>query len=240
MTAPRAQPDAPTGPLDTALAVETPEGVALELRPAGVLPRAIAWLIDSLIRAAVYVALAPLVPVLGGSGAGLFLLVAFALEWFYPVIFEVWRGGATPGKSALGLVVVSDDGTPVSLRDSLTRNFLRWIDFLPMTYAAGVATMMCHPGFKRLGDLAAGTLVVFDDRAKSAAHRLPGVAPVHHPVPLELDEQRALIAFAERAPGLNAARARELALEAGVLVERAEDPVERLFGMAAWYTGRRE
>ncbi len=58
---------------------------------------------------------------LGDLGLGIYLLLFFSLLWFYPVAFEVWRRGATPGKSALGLQVVHDDGTPVGLPASLLR-----------------------------------------------------------------------------------------------------------------------
>ena len=102
-------------PLDSIVRVETPEGVELELRTAGPLPRAFAWLIDISIRGAIHLFLFAVLLTLDRLGYGLFLITLFALEWFYPVLFEVYFGGATPGKRAMGLQVLHDDGTPVAL-----------------------------------------------------------------------------------------------------------------------------
>ena len=102
-----------SNPIDTLRVLETPEGVDLSLHLAGPVPRAAAFVLDLLVRTAVYLALAPLLA-LAGVGTGLLLLALFLLEWFYPVFFELARG-ATPGKRALGLLVVHDDGTPVSV-----------------------------------------------------------------------------------------------------------------------------
>ena len=87
--------------LDSVRDVETPEGVHLRLRPAGPVPRAYAWVLDFLIRAAAYIFLAIFLPGLGDFGGGLLLIAIFLLEWFYPVLFEVYRDGQTPGKRAV-------------------------------------------------------------------------------------------------------------------------------------------
>ena len=142
--------------LDTLRRVPTPEGFELTLRLAGPVPRALAYAIDIAIRAAIYLALSMSLPALVGGGTGLMLIAAFLLEWFYPVAFEVWWGGATPGKRAFGLAVLSDNGTPVTFGASVTRNLLRAVDFLPMLYAFGLVSMLVSRDFKRLGDLAAG------------------------------------------------------------------------------------
>ena len=99
---------------------------------------------------------------LAGLGQGLMLLGFFLLEWFYPVFFEL-RSGATPGKRAMGLRVVHDDGTPVGAVASVIRNLLRVADFLPLFYAAGLVSCLVDRDFRRLGDLAAGTLVVHSE-----------------------------------------------------------------------------
>ena len=75
---------------------------------------------------------------LGKFGWGLFLILWFALEWLYPTVFEVYFGGATPGKKSLGLIVLHDDGTPVQLAASFTRNLLRAVDFFPALYGMGL------------------------------------------------------------------------------------------------------
>jgi uncharacterized RDD family membrane protein YckC len=225
--------------IDTYRAIETPEGVELRLRVAGPPARAAAWGIDMVLRTFVVAVLAVPLAALGRAGVGILLLVLFVGEWFYPVLFEVWAGGATPGKKLVGLTVVHDDGTPVGWSASLIRNLLRVADFLPAAYGFGIATMLVHPEFKRLGDLAAGTVVVYEERSEWALRTVDAL-PEPPPVPLDPDEQRAVIAFAERMPLWGRARAAELASLAAPLVGvRGRPAVDRLAGIASWLVGRR-
>jgi uncharacterized RDD family membrane protein YckC len=224
--------------LDTIRTVETPEGVALALRVAGPVPRSLAWAIDQTIRLLAYAA-ASLVLVAGDLGVGIYFLFLFVAEWFYPVLFEVLRRGQTPGKALLGLAVVNDDGTPVGWTASILRNLLRVADFLPFAYLIGLVAMVLDHDFKRLGDLAAGTVVVYREMPRPQAELAP-VAPVALPVPLTLEEQRAVIDFAERSPRWSEDRSAELA----EIVEPfaggpARAAVVRLQGMALWLLGRR-
>ncbi len=229
-------------PLDAVHRVETPEGVRLALRPAGPVARGLAWGIDVSVRGSAYTAVAfALFPVLGARIAGpLFMLAIFAIEWGYPVLFEVLRAGQTPGKQAVGLRVVHDDGTPVSWASSILRNLLLLADVMPGTYLAALASMLASPEFRRLGDRAAGTLVVHaGDAAAAAGAGVPADAqPQAPPFALDVDEQRAVIAFAERAARLSPERADELAALAAPLAGR-EPPRERLLRIAAWLVGRR-
>ena len=224
--------------LDTLRAVQTPEGIDLHLPAAGLMPRAMAWLIDALIRGAVYIVLA-IVLRFGKTGAGLFLLATFIMEWFYPVLFEVLRQGQTPGKRAYGIAVINDDGTPVNWSASLIRNLLRVVDFLPVMYVFGVISIFLNRDFKRLGDLAAGTLVVYQETSSITA-TTPEAESIRPPFPLNLDEQQAIIAFAERAETLTIERSHELAQLTGPLLEGSTHPVQRLYGMAKWLTGARK
>jgi len=228
-----------SGRLAASVAIETPEGVALELRVAGPAVRALAWAIDSSIRTAGSLGALFVLSFLGAAGWGVFLLLTFASEWLYPVLFEVYGRGRTPGKAALGLEVLRDDGMPLGWSESLLRNLLRAADFLPGTYLLGLAVTLCHPQFKRLGDLAAGTLVVHRDPQRSRVPLLPDARPQPTALPLALDEQRAVIAFAQRVPELTDERARELAALAVPLVSGAADPLQLLLGHAAWLVGRR-
>ena len=98
---------------------------------------------------------------LGRAGWGVMLLTAFFVEWMLPAWFEAVWGGQTPGKRLFGLAVLNDDGTPVRWPGALTRNLLRAVDFLPLLYGIGLVTMLINRDFKRLGDLAAGTVVVY-------------------------------------------------------------------------------
>ncbi|RZK99577.1 MAG: RDD family protein, partial [Rubrivivax sp.] len=147
--------------LDTLYTAETPEGIALSLRPAGVMSRSWAYLIDAGIRLLIFFFAALLARPLGGVGSAFLMVLYFALEWFYPVVFELTKTGATPGKRMMGLQVVMDSGLPVTPAASVTRNLLRAADFLPLAYAAAMLSMLTRRDFKRLGDLAAGTLVVY-------------------------------------------------------------------------------
>ncbi len=225
--------------LDTYRSVETPEGVELGLRVAGPAVRAYAWAIDTLIRLAVYVALAIPLAFLGQVGVGLYFLAIFLMEWFYPVYFEVTRGGATPGKRRLGLRVLHDDGTPVSWSSSIIRNLLRFADFLPAAYGFGLASMLVSRDFKRLGDLAAGTLVVHRI-ADELPVSVPEAPPARPPVPLAPTEQRAVLEFAARQKTWSEQRIAELATLARPLTGKTGYAGHAaLLGIANWLLGRR-
>lgn len=219
--------------IDTLCAVETPEGVELEFSPAGAVPRALAWIVDAGIRCALYLALASALHGLGRVGLGLTLLGLFLLEWFYPVGFEVLAGGQTPGKKLLGLRVLRADGAPVGWSRSTVRSLLAFADFLPFGFAAGLAAMLLGRRCQRLGDLAAGTLVVHVEPLQAHQTAQGGAEALAPPFPLTLPEQRAIMGFAERAPGLTLERARELAdLLEPLTGARGDEGVRRLNAMA--------
>ncbi len=219
--------------LDTTRAHETPEGVELDLRLAGPVVRACAWAIDAAIRAVMYLVIGYAFSLLGGLGLSLMLIGFFLIEWFYPVFFEV-RSGQTPGKRAMGIQVVHDNGTPVGWSASLLRNLLRSVDFLPLLYSVGLITMLINKEFRRLGDLAAGTLVTYRDRAGEDP-QLPPATALTPPAGLDVDEQFLLLLFAERSHRLSTARRAELAdvLE-GLTGRRGEEGVQALWGYARW------
>lgn len=226
--------------LDTVRSVATPEGVELNLRLAGPVSRAYAWLIDLFLRLSGMLVLWLLLIPLGHLGQGVWLIVWFCVEWLYPVAFEIWASGATPGKKLMGLRVVNDDGTPVSRWASLTRNLLRAVDFLPVLYGLGFVAMVVNRDFKRLGDVVAGTVVVYVEppREASAVPRAPPLAPR---APLTLDESRAVLEFAERVATLTPQRAEELAAIPAHLTGTAEGVLarERLVQLANHLIGRR-
>jgi uncharacterized RDD family membrane protein YckC len=225
--------------LDTRRTIETPEGVELALRAAGPAVRFYAWLIDFAIRLAFYVIFAVTLPLLGNLGVGIYLIIIFLLEWFYPVVFEVLRNGATPGKKAMGVRVVHDDGTEVGWQAAVIRNLLRAADFLPVCYAIGLVSMLMTRDFRRLGDLAAGTLVVYRDDPPPQMDIAVAV-PLAPPVPLTAPEQYAVLQFAERYSALNPERANELAETLTALTTlNGDTPSERLLRYANWLVGRR-
>ncbi|QJP97202.1 RDD family protein [Pseudomonas fluorescens] len=205
---PRKAPLAP--PLETRHQVETPEGIDLPLRPAGLMVRAVAFTIDLGLRGLILGLLLMLLALLGKLGIGLGSLLLFVVSWWYMVLFEVLRQGRSPGKQWMGLRVVHDDGTPVGWSASLLRNLLRFVDLMPFGYFLGAISCLQHPTFKRLGDIAAGTLVIYSERPLRHP-QLPDAEPRRSPIPLTLTEQRALLAFAERQGELSTARVNELA-----------------------------
>jgi len=159
--------------------------------------------------------------------------------WFYGVAWEVWNRGRTPGKWILGLAVVREDGTPIRPGESILRNFLRVVDFLPYFYALGLLCMLADKSFRRLGDLAAGTLVVYV-RETRPARVATDAEPLAPPIALEPEERRAVIAFAERAPHLSPARADELAaIPVPLLPPGDARPRDQLVRIAAWLLGAR-
>jgi uncharacterized RDD family membrane protein YckC len=228
-------------PLDTLVAAETPEGIVLELRPAGLTARCYAFLLDSLIKLMVLYTVSLLAALAGGVGIAVMLLVLFALEWLYPVMFELtW--GATPGKRALGLKVVMDNGLPITPAASFTRNLLRAADFLPALYGFAVVSMLLRRDFKRLGDLAAATLVIYQPRPATTA--LPtDIPPVAPAIALAPRDQAAVIALAARMSRLTSERVDELAaLAARVSGDEGRSGPEvtrRVLGVAQWFLGRR-
>lgn len=240
-------------PLDTLYAVETPEGIHLSLRPAGLVARLQAYLIDFCIKVGLYIAASIVAGLLGGMGAAFQLIVYFCLEWLYPVVFELMRGGATPGKRSMGLQVVMDSGLPVTPAASVIRNLLRVADFFPLLYAVGALVVLWRPDFKRLGDLAAGTLVVYHD-AVVLHKELPAATPLAPVRTLKPREQAAIVAWAGRAQSLTPQRLEELAALAGSVVpatavdalatafpnlSQSTPVTERLLGVAQWLLGCR-
>lgn len=227
--------------LDTSRRIGTPEGIELALPVAGPAARSLAWLIDLALRVAILIAVMIVAGFLGRAGSGLAMITAFLLEWLFPAWCEVNMNGATPGKKALGLVVLHDDGTPIQWPAAMTRNLLRTVDFLPFLYGFGLLSMLINRDFKRLGDLAAHTIVVYRE-AKPRAVTVPVAVPLAPPVVLALEEQRAVLDFAERSPSLTPERAEELAEIAAPLLSvgaRHENAAERLVRMANHLIGRK-
>lgn len=227
--------------LDTRYRVEIPGGINLEAQVVGPIPRFLAFAIDLAIRGGILFILSIASLPFGafGVGGGFFLIFWFAIEWFYPVLFEVFWRGQTPGKKALGIAVINDDLTPVTLGTSLVRNLLRAIDFIPVFYLAGLVTMLCNRRFQRLGDLAAGTLVI-SVRESNRSTPQQDIVPLAPSTPLLRIEQSSIIDFLQRSPQLSEPRQRELAsLLDGITHDKGENGVEKLHRIGAWFLGVR-
>jgi uncharacterized membrane protein SpoIIM required for sporulation/uncharacterized RDD family membrane protein YckC len=162
--------------LEQVVDVETPEQVVLSFTIAGVGSRVAAALVDTLILAVVAIALVivfasivnAFVRNLSGSSSwggaiiiAVWLLVMFAAFWGYYVAFEGLWDGQTPGKRLIGLRVVRDGGFSITFAASAVRNILRIVDAQPgAVYFVGLVSVIVSPSGKRLGDYAAGTIVV--------------------------------------------------------------------------------
>ena len=225
--------------IDNKYDIEIPEGLTLHAIPAGPIVRLFAWAVDLLIRAGIYLAVILGLSILGEMGWGLAMIIMFAMEWFYPVIFEVLRDGATPGKKTFGLKVVHDDLTPISWQASILRNLLRSVDFLPIFYLFGLISTLLNQKFQRLGDLAAGTLVIHQhtENQKLPQFTQPAKAPQQ---PLLRNEQQAILNFAQRASTMTDARSEELARTTDPLVKSSNDAVTSLLSIAKWITGKQD
>jgi uncharacterized RDD family membrane protein YckC len=235
--------------LDTALLAETPEGIDLVLRPAGAPARVTAYALDGLVRVLVILAVVIALQAVKGFGTGLALILYFALEWIYPIAFELLPGSATPGKRALGLRVTMDNGLPVTPAASVVRNLLRAADFLPFAFGAGLAAMLLRRDFKRLGDIVAGTQVVHARRVHLHGE-LPPAEPIAPRAPLARPQQVAILHLAGRVARLTPERVDELAALAQAALPAADlapghaappplRPGRRLLAVAQWLHGQR-
>ncbi len=154
------------------LSIETPEQIDISFQKAGIGSRFYAALIDTgllvlILFVGYYVNLnfiTELGDTLGNWLGAIGGILVFALFWGYYMVFEVTSNGQTLGKRALGLRVIKDGGYPIGFADSAIRNLVRVVDFLPFFYGAGLLTMLINGNWQRLGDLAAGTLVVKTER----------------------------------------------------------------------------
>lgn len=227
--------------LDTYRTIETPEGAEIGLRVAGPLIRAGAWAIDFGIRFLVLTVLGSLLAcALGEAGVGATLIATFCIYWIYPIAFEALWNGQTPGKRFMQLAVVHDDGTPIGWSPALIRNLVRVVDIIPGCYLVGLITTFLNRDFKRLGDLAARTVVVYRQRERVRGQKVPEATPRAPARPLSQEEQEAVLSFAERRETWTDERAAELA-DSVHLLTGSEGPegVTRLLGVANWVLGRR-
>ncbi len=163
----------PPAPLAQTLDVETPELVVLSYTLAGIGSRAMAAVIDAVICLLLLIGLLfvwRLVAAgtsLSGTPAsaawvlGMAVFAQFAILWGYYVLFEALADGQTPGKQVLHLRVVRDGGYSITFGASAVRNLVRLVDMQPvLTYGVGMLSVLFSRSGKRLGDYAAGTVVV--------------------------------------------------------------------------------
>ncbi|HEX7729740.1 MAG TPA: RDD family protein [Terracidiphilus sp.] len=160
------------------LSIDTPELVSIEMGLAGIGSRFIAVLIDTLIWALalviVTIALIVVMPAIRAFGrlsaqwtVALYTFLIFLFNWGYFTLFEAFWNGQTPGKRVAKIRVIQRSGRAIGLFESMARNFIRYVDQFPFFYAVGVIAVFATKQHQRLGDLAAGTLVVRDRREEA-------------------------------------------------------------------------
>ena len=160
--------------------VDTPEAISFSYAVAGMGSRFVAALLDILIEVVLFivillgtVTIAPFSSLVGTLASVLLITLIFLLFWGYYLVFEAFWHGQTPGKFALHIRVIKMSGRPIGFTESAIRNLLRIVDWLPSFYALGVITMFVNRRSRRLGDLAAGTVVVKVPRRLRPVSALP-------------------------------------------------------------------
>lgn len=226
------------------LVVATPELVTFGYQLAGPGSRFLAQLIDFPLQVVILVGLlagslylASVANLGGNLSLAIALIIAFTVVWgYFPVSEAVWSG-KTLGKFAFGLRVVGDQGEPIQVSQAVIRNLVRIVDFLPLFYGIGIIALFWNGRGKRLGDLAAGTVVV-RERAPVRLSQLgaapaPGAAAAARLAPAEAallrgldpDLRQFVAAYAERRPALDGWRRT-------VLASRVEPALRRALGEA--------
>jgi len=166
--------------LDESITISTPEGLELRLQLAGLGSRFIAGAVDLAIMLALLAILALIVGPVAGLSSGVsgvvYVIGAFVILLFYPILFEVWGPGQTPGKRMSNLRVLRDSGTPVDLPASSIRNLMRLIDGPLLLYIPSIVSIAVTRRNQRPGDVAAGTIVTREQPApRRPRKRAPAV-----------------------------------------------------------------
>ncbi len=212
--------------LEPEFRIATPESVRLNFDLAGLGSRSLAYMVDILIKAGILIALSLFLHLAGGFARfrqwggipqAVMAVSVFLLQWFYFVLFEAFAHGQTPGKKALGIRVVKDGGHPIGFLESLIRNLLRAVDFLPLGYLLGILLIFANRRHQRLGDIAAGTLVIREGVLRPPPPRRKEFPSVLTPyryllrrIELSVEEYELISRFLERRRELDPARRKEL------------------------------
>jgi uncharacterized RDD family membrane protein YckC len=239
--------------IDTSVEIVTPENISFRYWLAGPSRRLPAYLIDLLIRIlAVFAAGLLLMIVLGylglhGTFVGFFGVILLVVEWFYGGLLETFWNGQTVGKRAMGIRVVTVQGQPIRAWQAVLRNVLRVVDVMPMVplfpgiaeagpplFLVGLVSASLSDRFQRLGDMAAGTMVIADQRvgmSNALKFRDVRVARMAESIPSSFQVSRtlglALSLYVQRRKVLSRARRKEIARHLGSpLCERFNLPVD--------------
>jgi uncharacterized RDD family membrane protein YckC len=226
------------------LTIETPEQTSLEFPLAGIGSRFLALALDMLLQIAAYIVLGLTAALIASAGIlgflgkqwgfAVLIFVGFAVQFGYFSLFEIFWNGQTPGKRWTHLRVIQDSGRPITPYDAILRNLLRIVDSLPSLYAVGVVTMLISRENKRIGDYAAGTVVVHEKPLQGVNSIWSAAAPASAPgistiasVQLTGDELQLIETFFERRASLDPDVRRSMARQiAQRLAERLNVPAD--------------
>jgi uncharacterized RDD family membrane protein YckC len=228
----------PAGGFVDKLTIETPEQTALDFSIAGIGSRSIAVIIDILIQSVVAIVLGigggfsissinERWPKAGPWAGGILLLLYFLLYFGYFAVFEIVWNGQSPGKRITKLRVIKDSGRPISPAESIGRNLMRIVDWLPFFYAVGLVSMAINKQNKRLGDLLVGAIVV---RESSLSDLRPVMQSVQDPVFAALPPMGAAALTAEESGLIESYLYRRLDLDPVVRYRMADDILSRIRG----------
>jgi uncharacterized RDD family membrane protein YckC len=226
----------PLGSFVDKLTIETPEQTELDFAVAGIGSRFVAVSIDILIQIAVGIVVAvggafsaikvaSWWPKTGVWSFALFILILFVLYFGYYAIFEIVWNGQTPGKRVAQIRVIKDSGRPLTPAETIGRNLMRIVDWMPSLYAVGVVTMMCNKQNKRLGDLLVGALVV---RESTFAEVRPVWQSAQDPAFATLAPMGAAALSPDEAALIESYLQRRLDLDPTVRYRMADDIIRRL------------
>ncbi|CAN5455563.1 RDD family protein [soil metagenome] len=226
--------------------IDTPENVTFGYEIAGIGSRFIGALVDTFILVIALIVLNILLGLLlawsegpkqlfntnfedeiswlGGLLLALYTLLNFALIWGYFIVFELVWNGQTPGKRLAKTRVVRMDGNPAGFIEIAVRNLVRIVDFLPGAYAIGLITMFFNHRARRLGDFAAGTLVV-KERAEIGLTSL-GATIRANKAPVDSAAQPEVDVLAQRFPTLRRLSANDMDLVQDALNRHAAGKVD--------------
>ena len=241
------------------LTIDTPEQIALEYTLGSAGSRFLAVAIDTLVQLAVAAVVALLATFgaaatsLTGGGLALWVQALVILFWFalfygYFALFESLWNGQTPGKRAIGLRVITLSGRPITVFDAILRNLVRIVDQIPGIYAVGLVSVFLSPKNQRLGDLAAGTVVVHE-QALSHALRAPAPTPAgpllgaHRLLPNEIEAMEVFLKRRDDLPAWHRDKtagqlAKHVRARLGIPLERQPSDEQLLETLVAEYRSR--